>query len=106
MSKEKQRVQLRVDWYTQVCLTVIAALLTVLIIGLWADGVNPAREARGAGGIPDSGLQRKQMIKALEDGTAKLDRLIGLFESGKAKVQVMEGGGKAGKNGAIKAKGR
>ncbi|MGB2823078.1 MAG: hypothetical protein WBF17_18990 [Phycisphaerae bacterium] len=102
MGKEQQQVHLRVDAYTRVCLTIIAALLTVLIIGLWAEGVHPAREAMGVNGIPDSGLQRNQMIKALEASTAKLDKLITLFESGSAKVQVVGGDEKAGKKGVVK----
>jgi len=104
MGKEQKQVRLRVDAYTRVCLTIIAGLLTVLILGLWADGVHPTRQAMGtSGGIPDSGLQRNKMIKALETNTAKLERLIGLFETGKAKVQVIEGQEKAGKKGAVKA---
>ena len=104
MGKEQKQMQLRVDAYTRVCLTIIAGLLTVLILGLWADGVHPTRQAMGASsGIPDSGLQRNKMIKALETNTAKLERLIGLFETGKAKVQVIEGQEKAGKKGAVKA---
>jgi hypothetical protein len=103
MGKEQQQMRLRVDAYTRVCLTIIAGLLTVLILGLWADGVHPTRQAMGTNGIPDAGLQRNKMIKALETNTAKLDSLIGLFETGKAKVQVIEGQEKAGKKGAVKA---
>jgi len=103
MGKKQRQVNLRVDAYTRVCLTIIAGLLTVLILGLWADGVHPTREALGVNGIPDAGLQRNKMIKAIEANTAKLEKLIALFESGKAKVQVIEGPQKAGKKGVVKA---
>ena len=90
MNETDRNVRVRVDGYTRVVLTVIAVLLTVLIAGLWADGVPSARDAMGMGsGIPDAGSQREKMIKALERNTAQLDQLIRLFESGTAKVQVV-----------------
>ena len=98
MENERQRVHLRVDLYTRVCLTVIAALLTVLIVGLWADGVPSSREAIGSpAGIPDSGQQRERIIKEIQKTTAKLDRLIGLFEGGTEKVQIADGPAAGGK---------
>ena len=94
MDERDRNIRIRVDGYTRVCLTVIAALLTVLIVGLWADGVPSARDAMGMkSGIPDSGQQRDRMIKALERNTAQLDQLIRLFESGTAKVQVVADAG-------------
>lgn len=89
MSKNRQDVELRVDRYTRVCLTVIAGLLTVLILGLWADAVPSTRPALGSSsGVPDAGQQRERTIKAVQENTAKLDRLIRLFETGTAKVQI------------------
>jgi hypothetical protein len=109
MSHTQDKVVVRVDGYTRVCLTVIAALLTVLIAGLWAQGVPAARDAAAASapppapaGIPDAGGQRDRMVRELERVTAKLDQLIGLFESGKAKVQVSSDGKEAGKDNAPK----
>ena len=99
MDESPERVHVRVDPYTRVCLTVIAVLLTVLIVGMWSEAVPVAREAAAVTGIPDSGRQRDKMIKELEKQTATLDRLVRLFESGTAKVQVKDAGGKqAGKN--------
>ena len=106
MSNNGQKVELRVDAYTRVCLTVIAVLLTVLIVGLWAEGVPNARPAMGAApavpplapGIPNAGQQREQLVRETANVAAKLDRLIHLFESGDAKVQVSE----AGKDGPAK----
>jgi hypothetical protein len=109
MSHKQNAVVVRVDGYTRVCLTVIAALLTVLIAGLWAQGVPAAREAAAAPaaapaptGIPDAGGQRDRMVKELERVTAKLEHLAELFETGKAKVQVSGEGKEAGKDNAPK----
>jgi len=89
-----KRIELRVDRYTQVCLTVIAVLLTVLIAGLWTDGVPGPDGLRAAdnGILPNAGRQRKQMVDALDRQTQQLDRLVSLFESGKAKVQIEQDG--------------
>jgi hypothetical protein len=108
MNNKQDRVVVCVDGYTRVCLTVIAALLTVLIAGLWAQGVPVAREAAAAAappppaGIPDAGGQRDRMVKELERITARLEHLDGMFESGKAKVQVSSEGKEAGKDNAPK----
>ena len=92
------------------CLTIIAVLLTVLIVGLWAQGVPAARDAAAAAttpppapaGIPDAGGQRNRTIKELEKITAALERLSGLLQSGKAKVQVSGDGKEAGKDNRTK----
>jgi hypothetical protein len=97
MDKTNQRIQIRVDPYTRVCLTVIAVLLTVLIVGLWAEAVPSAPSAHGMGaGIPDAGHQRQQLIKEMQRNTAELADLVRLFESGTAKVQVADAGKGAG----------
>jgi hypothetical protein len=91
MQRDRQNVQVRVDGYTRVCLTAIAVLLTVLVVGLWAEGVRTSREARGAVQPPfDSSKQRGDLLKAQEQTSAKLEELIGLFRSGAAKVTVTE----------------
>ena len=109
MSHRQDTVVVRVDGYTRVCLTVIAVLLTVLIVGLWAQGVPAVRDAGAAttpppppAGIPDAGGQRDRTIKELERITAQLERLNSLFESGKAKVLVSGEGKEAGKDNAPK----
>jgi len=107
MDARKQSVQVRVDPYTRVCLTVIAVLMTVLIVGLWADGPPSAEPAMGrarAPGTPfvNAGQQRERMIEALTKNTAKIDQLISLFQSGKARVQIADDGKREGKQRAIK----
>lgn len=91
MPHARQRtVRMTVDGYTRVCLTAIAVLLTVLVLGLWAERSPALNEAHaGLGkGIPDSGQQRQKMIEQLDGIAAKLDKMVKLLESGQAKVQV------------------
>ncbi|HUS91853.1 MAG TPA: hypothetical protein VM695_08385 [Phycisphaerae bacterium] len=106
MNEKQNSVVVRVDGYTRACLTVIAVLMTVLIVALWAEAPSADRafgQASSAAGVPfvNAGVQRERTIKAIQENTAKLDRLIGLFETGKAKVQVAE---EAGRDGAGKPK--
>lgn len=99
MSKTQREVEIRVDVYTRCCMTVIAVLLSVLIVALWAQPLPVSGQAIAApsAGIPDAGRQRQIMIKELEKNNSKLEQLIRLFESGKAKVQVVQDGKSAGK---------
>ncbi len=100
MGKTRRTVEIQVDVYTRSCLTVIAVLLTVLIVALWAQPLTPdgggqavaAGSSTPGGGIPDAGRQRDTMIKELQNQTSKLDALTRLLETGKAKVQVVENG--------------
>ncbi|MBS3735091.1 MAG: hypothetical protein KGY99_09225 [Phycisphaerae bacterium] len=79
----------KVDTYTRTCLTIIAVLLTVLIVGLWADGVPAARPAGAAAeGFGNAAKQRKAMIEAQQKTNAKLDALMGLLRSGEVKVRL------------------
>ena len=91
MSGQKQTVV--IDGYTRFCLTAIMVLLTVLIVGLWAEGPDLAdRAAAKEGKVPmvkTSALaQRTKLIAAAEQTNQKLDRLIRLLESGKLEVIV------------------
>lgn len=99
MSKARRKVEIRMDVYTRGCMTVIAVLLSVLIVALWAQPLPVGGQAIAApfAGIPDAGRQRKIMIKELEKNNSKLEELIRLFESGKAKVQVVKDDKPAGK---------
>ncbi|MDP7162799.1 MAG: hypothetical protein QF577_06865 [Phycisphaerae bacterium] len=84
-------VRLRVDGYTRVCLTAIAVLLTLLVIGLWADmPVGHDRRAAGAEAFLDAITQRKMILEVQKTTNTKLEELIRLFRDGKAKVQLAE----------------
>ncbi len=97
MPQRKGRNTVVIDGYTRFCLTAIVALLTVLIIGLWATG--PA-SLTGAGiaaaapraavrdVLPNAGAQRQQMLRAIQAGNQKLQRIADLLASGKVRVTV------------------
>ena len=91
MPVDGKTTHLRVDGYTRFCLTAIAVLLTVLIIGLWAEVIHPPGGAYAAEpfGV-DAGAQRNAMIKAMGQTNTKLDELIGLLKTGRAKVQLVQ----------------
>jgi len=80
------------DLYTRCCLTAIAVLLTVLVIGLWATGpaakVSEVAAAEDAevSGIGNPSAQRMAMIRAIGATNQKLEKIIGLLQSGKIKV--------------------
>lgn len=87
----ERAITVRVDWYTRVCLTAIAVLLTVVIAGLWADGVQLAPTARADDKIMfDSAGDRKAMIAEQQSTNAKLDEVIKVLRSGEGKVQVVD----------------
>ncbi len=102
MNSTESRTTVRVDGYTRFCLTVLAVLLTLLIIGLWAnDGVFPAGSSAlaapardGVKVLTDAKVQRAAMISALEQTNRRLERILGILESGKLQVVVVERKGK------------
>lgn len=82
-----QRV--RVDGYTRVMLTAIAVLLTLMVVGLWADGGPRARPAEAAKPFANTAEQREAITNSLGQTNAKLDELIALMRSGDAKVRIV-----------------
>lgn len=97
MPQKKGRNTVVVDGYTRFCLTAIVALLTVLIIGLWATGPASLTGARIAAAdppagarqiLPNAGAQRQQMLQAIQAGNQKLQRIADLLASGKVRVMV------------------
>lgn len=96
MERKDEKMVVQVDAYTRVCLTVIAVLLTVVIIGLWADGV-PQADRAAAGKViteqrrpPGPGAQRAEIVAAQKQTTAKLAELIAVMKSGDVRVRVTE----------------
>jgi len=92
MHRDRKRISVAVDRYTQVCLTVIAVLLTVLIVGLWADGVPSAKRAGAENPrlFGDSASQRDELTKLQQQTIDKLDELISLLKSGQVRVQTVQ----------------
>jgi len=101
--RHTEQAYVRVDWYTRLCLTVISVLLTILVVGLWADTSHFSAKANAAPGFKND--KAKQALyegrwgsssapgkfAAVQEGTnGRLDRLIGLFTTGQAKVQVAD----------------
>lgn len=98
----KQNITLRVDTYTRVCLTLIAALLTVLVVGLWATAVPAPQAALAAEPKPtepatfaQTGTKLVELTQVQQVTNAKLDELIKVMTSGQVKVQVVGEDGKS-----------
>jgi hypothetical protein len=67
-------------------LTIVIVLQALILVGQWLGApslVNPAQAQ-----IPDAGGQRQEMISLIKGTNDKLDRLIGILESGKLEVRV------------------
>ena len=99
MRGAERRPTVVVDLYTRCCLAVIAVLLSVLIVGLWATapvGVSVGQaapapgKAEASGGMGNPIAQRAAMVRALNALNDKLDRLMELLQGGKVKVVVVE----------------
>jgi hypothetical protein len=94
----QQSLRVRVDGYTQVCLTAIAVLLTVLVLGLWADAGRLSGQAMAQEQVsrenrytPRSVLQLDDLVAQQQQTNQKLEQILVLLESGKVKVQVVGG---------------
>jgi hypothetical protein len=67
-------------------LTVIIALQALILAGQWLGAPSMVTPAQAQ--IPDAGGQRIEMISLLKGTNEKLDKLIGILESGKLEVKV------------------
>ena len=69
-------------------LVVVIALQSLILLGQWTSSglVAPAHAASDA--VPDSLNQKSQMIDELRTLNGKMDKLIGLLESGNLQVKV------------------
>ena len=67
-------------------LTVIVILQGLILAGQWLGA--PALVTPAHAQIPDPGAQTQQVIKELQALNAKMDRMVGIFESGKLEVRV------------------
>ena len=102
---DQRKIEVRVDVYTRVCLTAIAVLLTVVVVGLWSQAAPwPAPAAAGEkaadGSFGDMGTRVAAQLDATNKTNAKLDEIIRLLTSGQIKVQIAkekeEKGGEGG----------
>ena len=94
--------------YLNTILTLIAFLLCLQLFTAWSTDVSNVGYSAGldtaqsayAGGIGSerSGVdQRREIIALINKGNSKLDKLVDLFTSGKAKVKVEESAKKVDK---------
>jgi len=67
-------------------LTVVVILQGLILAGQWLGA--PALTTPAHAQIPDPGAQTQQVIKELQALNAKMDRMVGIFESGKLEVRV------------------
>jgi len=88
MHAERKIIQVHVDKYTRICLTLIVVLLAVLIVGLWADAPDTTAPATAAKPLFNPSKMTEQIQTNTGRTNEKLTELIGLFTSGRAKVQV------------------
>jgi threonine dehydrogenase-like Zn-dependent dehydrogenase len=86
----QRRQQIQVDAYTRFCLTAIAALLTVVVVGMWSQEVRLADRAEAAEQFGETGTNVADLLKVQRETQAKFDELISLMTSGKVKVQIVK----------------
>ena len=92
--------QVHVDNYTRFCLTVIAGLLTVLVLMLWVQGTPSAPLARADESAPPTERMKgladhfADLLTATKKTNQKLTDLNDLLKSGQAKFQVVDADGK------------
>jgi hypothetical protein len=67
-------------------LTVIVVLQGLILAGQWLGAPSVVSPAQAQ--IPDAGGQRMEIISHLKSMNDKMDRLIGILESGKLEVHV------------------
>lgn len=107
MERPERNVRIQVDGYTRVCLTAIAVLLTLTVIGLWSDR-GPSVGQAGAGVVSAKSINRDTSADAVEPKPniqvsstaglrdemekvgARMQELQALLRSGEVKVQVVK----------------
>jgi hypothetical protein len=67
-------------------LTAVLILQGLILVGQWVG--TPSLVAPAQAQIPDAGGQRNEMIRELQSLNGKMDKLIGILESGKLEVHV------------------
>jgi hypothetical protein len=91
MKSDGKTLRVKIDAYTRACLTVLAVLLTVVVLGLWANHAPQADSASAAEPrIYGPTKQRENLIKAQKATNDKLDEILRFLKSGKLTVHVAE----------------
>jgi len=101
--QDKNYTHVQVDWYTRLCLTAIAVLLTLLVIGLWSESFSltdqaAAKDAKYRDDKAKAALYEGRwgtssapgkLAAVQKDTNQRLEELVTLFKTGKAKVFVV-----------------
>ena len=99
---QSRGVTISIDGYTRFCLTAITVLLTVMVIGLWAnDPASTVSDAAAAARkpvvlpsdqtiLPNAGSQRLAILRATRATNEKLDKIVDLLKSGEIRVVLVE----------------
>jgi hypothetical protein len=68
-------------------LTVVVVLQGLILLGQWTGG-GPSIVTPAQAQIPDAGGQRIEIINQVKELNGKMERLIGILESGKLEVRT------------------
>ncbi len=92
MERHGRKVRWQADGYTRFCLGAMVVLMTVLIVGLWAERVPVAGPAGAAERYqPRSALDIENLVQVQDRTIDKLEEIRKLLASGDVKVQVVGG---------------
>ena len=86
-----------VDRFTGFLLTSIVGLLAVIAVELW---VGLGASTRAVAQIPDTGLQRQQIVDEARITNALLEKILAHLRSGSVKVKLESADKAVGKKGA------
>lgn len=91
MKSDEKTIHVKVDTYTRACLTVLAVLLTVVVLGLWATHT-PAPDSAMAAEPQIYGptKQRANIIEQQKATNQKLEALLKYLKSGQLTVHVKD----------------
>jgi hypothetical protein len=93
MKSDEKTLRVQVDAYTRLCLTVLAVLLTVVVLGLWTTHTPSPESATAAEPrIYGPTKQREELIKEQKATNKKLDALLQFMKSGQLEVHVADKG--------------
>jgi hypothetical protein len=91
---ERQRISL--DRYTGCLLTAIAGLLSIIAVELWV-GLSDGNQAQAQ--IPDTGMQRKQIVDEARRTNELLEKILNHLQTGSVKVKLENADKTGGKKG-------
>ena len=73
---------------TSKLLTVVVVLQGLTLLGQWTGQASFTREARAELNLPDPGARQLAMLEELRSLNAKMDKMVGVLQSGDLQVKV------------------